>query len=270
MKSKKDSPIHLKQQQCEKLAEIGAYLQQHRLEQSISLDELSLSSRIRKSLLIAVEEGKLEQLPEPIYIRGLIRQIAESLGVNGNELAEKFPVQPNLSFQNERRWWLSLPIARLRPIHLYLIYILIVIGAVNSFSYVIKRSALQASGSIKTQQPSISQPLGENQETSLNVSKVIETVDETMTLQSQNDEEKVMVEIKVKSPSWVKIVADGKITFEGTLPQGSKRTWVATQQLTVRAGNAGGVIVAVNNQQEKRLGDPGQVQEVTYRASSRL
>jgi hypothetical protein len=50
-------------------------------------------------------------------------------------------------------------------------------------------------------------------------------------------------------------------------PRERHRTWQANRELTVRAGNAGGVYVAVNNANAKQLGQPGKVEEVTYRAN---
>jgi hypothetical protein len=44
-------------------------------------------------------------------------------------------------------------------------------------------------------------------------------------------------------------VADGQTQFQGILPEGTKRTWEAKQELFVKAGNAGGVLMAVNDGQ---------------------
>ncbi|MEB3338604.1 MAG: DUF4115 domain-containing protein, partial [Leptolyngbyaceae bacterium] len=77
-------------------------------------------------------------------------------------------------------------------------------------------------------------------------------------------EQSVRVSVIFKAQSWLRVVADGKTEFEGVLPEGTQRTWAAKQQLTLRAGNAGGVLVAVNNGQAKQLGNPGSVEEVTF------
>jgi hypothetical protein len=66
------------------------------------------------------------------------------------------------------------------------------------------------------------------------------------------------------SQSWVRVVVDGKIEFEGVLSEGTAREWEASKQLILRAGNAGGVMVSLNNGVAKRLGEPGAVEEVTF------
>ena len=65
------------------------------------------------------------------------------------------------------------------------------------------------------------------------------------------------------SQSWVRIVVDGKTEFEGVLSEGTKRAWEANKQLVLRAGNAGGIMVSLNDGTAKRLGEPGAVEEVT-------
>ncbi len=74
----------------------------------------------------------------------------------------------------------------------------------------------------------------------------------------------------VKTESWIRVIADGKQLFEGLLPQGTQRTWVANERLTMRVGNAGGVLVSHNQEEAKPLGQLGQVEEITFGANTRL
>jgi hypothetical protein len=48
------------------------------------------------------------------------------------------------------------------------------------------------------------------------------------------------------------------------LQPGETRLWTADQALTIRAGNAGGVLVSFNEGQAETLGQPGMVKEVTF------
>jgi cytoskeletal protein RodZ len=78
--------------------------------------------------------------------------------------------------------------------------------------------------------------------------------------------DKVIVEVKISEDSWIKVMVDGKSDFEGILPKGTHRTWTGQKAVKVRAGNAGGVQVTVNQQKLQPLGKVGQIQEVTYKA----
>ena len=71
-----------------------------------------------------------------------------------------------------------------------------------------------------------------------------------------------MLSVIAKEESWVSIKIDGKIAFEGTLTQGTQKTWSAEKQLVFFAGNAGGIIIPIHNGQNIQLGKPGEVKEV--------
>ncbi len=64
--------------------------------------------------------------------------------------------------------------------------------------------------------------------------------------------------------SWLRITSDGRTEFEGILQPGDSRLWTADQALTIRAGNAGAVMVSYNDKQAEALGQPGMVREITY------
>ena len=74
----------------------------------------------------------------------------------------------------------------------------------------------------------------------------------------------------LKTSSWISVVTDGKTAFEGVLPQGSSRTWNATDQLTVKTDNAGGVLMSVNQQEAKEMGELGKTQEIKIAAKPNL
>ena len=248
-------PLWSEQQRAEKLAELGIQLRQARQEQGFSLEQVAAKTLIQRRLLQAIEAGQLDELPEPIYIQSFIKQYADALGLNGAELSSDFPTT------GERRLsikplWKRLPAAQLRPIHLYLIYIFVIICAVNSLSQMLSRSDLETISS---------QPVSEP--TQLPPSKKL-NVNNTPSAATKISKP-VRIDVNLKESSWVRVVVDGKTQFEGVLPEGTQRTWVAQEQLTVRAGNAGGVVVTFNQEEAKQMGNPGQVEEVTFAAPAK-
>lgn len=80
--------------QVEQLQRIGAYLRQVRQEQGLSLDLLANQIFIRPALLQALETGREDQLPEPVFIQGFIRRYAEALGLDGKAISQEFVVTP--------------------------------------------------------------------------------------------------------------------------------------------------------------------------------
>lgn len=79
--------------QLEQLKAIGAYLYEVRLSQSRTLEEIAAKTYIPLRLLKAIEAGQEQTLPEPVFVRGFIRRYADALGLDGQELAQEFPVQ---------------------------------------------------------------------------------------------------------------------------------------------------------------------------------
>jgi cytoskeletal protein RodZ len=257
----KDNKLPFHQEQIQKLEELGARLRQCRTDQAIPLEDVAAQTRIQARLLNAIEEGRLDQLPEPVYIQGFIKRFAEALGLNGTEFARAFPTGSGIHFV--RPAWRHLPAAQLRPIHLYIVYIALVIGAVNGLSYLVSRSAVQVIKVENSQQQAQPLPAPKNSDTK-NPQQQLQPTTLAEVTQVSQDGKPVQVGVTLKAQSWIRVVADGKTEFEGVLPEGTQRRWVANQKLTVRAGNAGGVLVEFNDQKAKQMGAPGEVQELTF------
>ena len=71
------------------------------------------------------------------------------------------------------------------------------------------------------------------------------------------------VSAQFQDRSWMRVTVDGKVKFEGVIPKGEQKSWNAKEKIVIRAGNAGVVLVSVNNQEAKPLGEVGKVAEVT-------
>lgn len=250
--------LSVEQQRAEKLAEMGAQLWASRQEQGLSLEEVVALTRIPKRLLQAIEEGNLDDLPEPIYIQGLVRQFADALGFKGAEFASSFPiasVQVNQPLTLETK-----PISQLRPIHLYLLYIFVIVCSVSGLSQLLNNASLQASNSQ-------SQPKSQTQHLIQPVSNQPQKPTEAKPVK---DGQPVQIGVTLKASSWIRVVADGKTQFEGTLPEGSHRTWKAQEQLTVKTDNAGGVMMSVNEQKAEKMGELGKVEEIRIAAKPKF
>jgi cytoskeletal protein RodZ len=253
--SKKSTPIDPKQAQSDRLAQIGAFLCQIRTERDIALQLVESKTQIPIRLLKAIEKGDMQSLPEPVYIRGLIRQFADSLGLNGVEIASSFPIDANKK-ASRFALNLSLPSVQLRPVHLYFLYIFLVILSVRGISNILKQSVPNIA--IAPQTPPVAKP------TTATTSKPKTTQPAATT--KKTSVKPVIVSVQFSDLSWVEIVADGKSIFQGNVPKGTQKTWSADKQIVIRTGNAGGVSVKFNDGKPKTLGKLGQVETVTYKA----
>jgi len=71
-------------------SELGAYLKEERERQELSLDDIQQKTKISVSSLEAIEEGRVNDLPHPVYAKGFIKNYAQCLGLNADELAGTF------------------------------------------------------------------------------------------------------------------------------------------------------------------------------------
>jgi cytoskeletal protein RodZ len=256
----------LMNEQAELLSEIGAYLQNLRQRQEISLEDVASTTLIPVRTLAAIEAGDLNRLPEPVYVQGFIKRYADAIGVDGTEFANAFPT--GMSSRPAKRTWRGHMEAQLRPVHLYLVYTFLVIGSISGLSYLLNRSAGQQPRFASTTQvesqmsaPAPADFYGPPAPAQANLA----TPPKVAKVSNLLTDKPVRVSLTVKGQqSWLRITVDGKTEFEGMLQQGTQRTWTGNEAVTVRAGDAGAVEVSYNESQPQPLGTPGDVQEKTF------
>ena len=80
------------------LQKVGEFLREARQSRNLSVEDLSSSIRIGKEQLIALEKGDEKSLPERVFIRAMVRRIAEKLNLDTSfilkELNEKRKIEP--------------------------------------------------------------------------------------------------------------------------------------------------------------------------------
>ncbi|MGB7444192.1 MAG: helix-turn-helix domain-containing protein [Coleofasciculaceae cyanobacterium] len=127
----------LAQERQEILRQIGQKLRQARQAKLLSLEQLYRQTMVPIHQIEALENSRLASLPEDIYVRGFIRQIANALGLKGTELAASLP-QPNLKKSVIPSWYRdSSPASgvQLSSVHLYLGYTALIAGAIGGLSW---------------------------------------------------------------------------------------------------------------------------------------
>jgi cytoskeletal protein RodZ len=256
MKKKANTPDSI---YTEQLQEIGSILRSAREAQLLHLEDIADKTLIRSSLLQAIESGDLSSLPEPVYVRGLIRRYADSLALDGETLASQFFAPPARTWR--RPSWKDSPEAQLRPLHLYAAYVLLMAVAVSGLSYVLRQTAPEAS-LLPPLDPLATQPRSAPPAATPDPSAAPTAGEQTFNPETVNAP--IRVQTTLTAQSWLRVVVDGKTAYEGILQEGENRTWTAKQAMVVRAGNAGGVVVSYNEGEAKTLGKPGMVAEISY------
>lgn len=271
----------LSSDQAEQLKEIGAYLRNHRQQQSISTEEVAAKTFIPSRLLKALEEGQSDQLPEPVFVQGFIRRYAEALNLDGTALARTFPanllpVKTDTSSQDAPESVSSEQFAIFneeigqkcglllesfsknlsRVGQPYILYILLMLVASSGLLYLVNKPQTAKPTPQKKSSPIVQKPK--------TVAKAKPTPSPLKPTTSSQLSSPLQVAVNLKDESWLRVKIDGKTEFEGILKKGEKQTWTAKKQLTIRTGNAGGVLVSFNQKEAKALGNMGEVKEMTF------
>ncbi|KPQ32360.1 MAG: hypothetical protein HLUCCO16_20290 [Phormidium sp. OSCR] len=271
----KKEQLSLPQIQARTLATMGAQLRELRQEQSLAIDTIARQTLIPARLLRAIEDGDLARLPEPVYVQGFLRRFADYVGLDGCAYAREFPTG-NESLPAKPGWRGS-SLMQLRPFHLYLLYIFLVVFSVRGLSESVNSDSRSPDSSISPAQtadnladnPDEVTPTPGSGDVSLpEMTPSTVTANASSSDPGNNPSQQVQVGVTLTDESWIQVVADGETTFEGMLSQGT-HTWSANRELTVIAGNAGGVMIAVNGDEAQPMGAPGSVEELTVVADSR-
>jgi len=126
----------------ERICQIGEELKQARLNQSLSQKQLHSQTRVPLYQIQALEQGDVEQLPEDIYVRGFVRTLGNSLGLDGFAMAATLPL-PDPVRAVVPSWYGSTASVSgaLRPVHIYLGYAALMTGAMGSLIWMSHQTA---------------------------------------------------------------------------------------------------------------------------------
>lgn len=68
------------------MSELGTKLRDARIEKGYTLNTLQQMTKIQKKYLVAIEEGRFEEMPGSFYTRAFVKQYADMVGLNGDDL----------------------------------------------------------------------------------------------------------------------------------------------------------------------------------------
>lgn len=81
--------------------EIGSSLRDARERRGIGLAECERATKIRASLLRAIEDERFDRLPEPAYTRGFLRTYARFLGVDEHRVLSEYDARLGIDDRSE-------------------------------------------------------------------------------------------------------------------------------------------------------------------------
>nr|WP_290226625.1 RodZ domain-containing protein [Trichocoleus desertorum] len=294
--------------QVEKLQAISTQLRQAREKQGMTLEQLAAKTYISMGALRALDAGQVDLLPEPVFIQGFIRRYGDTVHLDGTALAQTFPLEAlpppppenseestldtksSVAEKAERSRLIGLAGGTALAIAVLLLGSMALLNRAKTVApnpqaepltpkaaapkaatpKVIASKAAAPKASSTQAQKQAPKPVASPKPATAQPQKKSTQPVAVPSQPSASPSSAAPIEaaLNLTQESWVQVIVDGKTAFEGTLPQGTKRTWTAKKELTLLAGNAGGVVVAVNRNAAKPLGQVGEVKEVTFTPDS--
>ncbi len=243
---------------------LGELLRRARERKGLSYVDLEAMTRIRRTYLKALEEEKFELLPPPIFVKGYLKILAQALDIEEGSLLH---IYAQISQPPPQAEFAKVPIEPATPpspwrrvVVLATLFLLVVLSAVGYYALTELRQFLAPQPQVETTyiQPEPSQEaFGGDQG----------AIQESPPPKAPPAQSGVRVVLKASGRSWVRVIADREKVFEGFLKSGEMGSWEASEEITIRVGNAGGVAVSVNGSTFTPMGKPGQVVEQTFTSS---
>jgi cytoskeletal protein RodZ len=290
--------VTLDSEQLEQLRAIGTFLSEVREEEGRTLEDIATKTYIPLRLLKAIEAAQDQVLPEPVFVQGFIRRYGDALGLDGNELAKRFPVKAAsvtsafTAHQEARAGlpdgeplhapltpvWQPAELPQSRPPYLLIGGAALVALAGLVFGVILPNLKPSAPTAQVPEAPAAVQPAP-----IAPVVEPVEPVEPAPSIAPQSSpvaasplpaspnpiastapKNPVAIDIKLTDESWVEVVVDGVVKYEGTLEKGTNRSWSGKESVRISSGNAGAVLVAFNKGTAKPMGSLGAVEEKTY------
>jgi len=230
----------------------GERLKRERELREVTLEEITAATRIGSRFLEALENEEWSKLPGGVFNRGFVRSIARYLGLDEEALLGEYdlahgtlvaPVPP----PPERRMSSSKWIPFLLFVGLLVLIFCAVVGGVYYWrQHDARRTQTQ---SITSAPPIANTPL-----TSASSPQASQPRSDTP-LPVQ--EPPLDLLLSASAATRVRILADGRLLFEGELLSGENRHFQAADEFEVTAADSSAVLLELNGQAMPPLGAPG-------------
>ena len=252
---------------------VGTILKEARLAKGLSIADAEQATSVRARYLEAVENDEYEKTPGEVFLKGIIRNYGNYLGLDGLELVKLYKanhqgvaaeninsagirevekVRLNIQLKEKRdigsgTGRFEMPQLPMKQIAAGLaVVVLLGLGYVavpkvidyfkNMPQVEQKQEEVQANASTAVKPPSIL--------------------------------DKVQVEMEAKDSCWTEVTADGKEVFVGMLNAKDKRTIEAKDKIVVKYGNIGAMKLIVNGQPVDLKGEHGVAVKTYLRANA--
>jgi cytoskeletal protein RodZ len=250
---------------------VGEYLREGRNALGVSLEEISARTCISVRQLDALETDRLERLPGGLFNVSFARQYARELRLDEDEAAALIKDAMGVSTPAQGRMHAGKarvsadgPASKLAEwaseffrkhggsVASLIIGATLIGGGFYSFRFL--------------EEPNQEQPPAQAaaaESLPVSVAPAVQQVSAPAVAEDAEPAAPIELTLQVVETVWVRAVVDGRRLFEETLSRGMVKPIQAQQQVELKVGNAGGLLLSLNGQDLPAIGPRGYVRSVT-------
>lgn len=269
--------------------EIGTELRKRRELLSLHLEEVERNTHVKAHYLDALERGAMDELPSTVQTRGMLSNYATFLDLNVDALLLRFAdaLQARHRERNPQKP-VRKPgqpiVANLPPMRSFIagdmifgvgIVVLLVGFAIWGVSRVLQ---LQSQRDVLPTAPSISDILlaspNPSAATATSTFIAVEAFPgqptETVVIPTLAANVNVQLNLVAVERTYMRVIVDGKVAFEGRVVPGTAYPFEATDQVEVLVGSGAAIRIVYNGRDMGLLGSFGQVVSNIYLAGGKV
>jgi len=235
------------------MADIGSQLKAARERLGMTTAQAAQRLHMRAMFVDALEREDWKTVGEPVYVRGFIRNYARLLGVDTETCVASFNASdfveaalPEIPFEFER------------PVRNRFRYPWLLAGMSALALFLVVKVVWTMTVPSAADHSEIHPPAASALETSA------QTIAPGANAAARPQPGGVDLRLELTQSCWLSVTVDGKRVVYQTLPAGTVKVFHGVREITMRAGNAGGVMATIDGQHLGTLGGPGQVEDRVF------
>ncbi|MFC1888377.1 RodZ domain-containing protein [Thermodesulfobacteriota bacterium] len=254
---------------------IGECLRKIREEKSLSIEEISRITKISKRYLTAIENDDFEQLPAPTFARGFIRAYANFVGIDSEEIVQKYR-ERHEGLQKEDVVQLDSRLDRLqaRWIAAAAVTLVVLVAGLLWWGKGEEEPVPSDEGRDTEQIETLKKELGlKDIVPEEGVAPDVEPGSKEVLVEGEvavppSEESGIELQVVAVEKTWIMVTVDDGEALEFMFEKGKSLNWTGDEKITIKVGNAGGVKLFLNGAPLEPLGPAGIVKSTTFTRES--
>jgi cytoskeletal protein RodZ len=256
---------------------LGSYLKNQRESKKISLREVTKNTRVREYILRAIEEDRHDLLPAVTYVKGFLLAYAKYLKLDGNDILLRYeralkkepvkrePVSPppapspkpkkKISWNTRQTWVVGGVVVA----SLIIFYFFFPYSSKPLVEPVPKKPILEKKSTISPSKPVTAITRAPEQKSVGEEKKPLTASPPSAAATSAQEKKPISLQLKAVEKSWVNYQADNRSEEDMILMPGEGISVMASNQIRIIIGNAGGIDLILNGKVLNKYGMSGEV-----------